>query len=408
MEIEDMNIKIQNTSQSGDRNTGSCAALAAYLQHEDQERIEAGKDPLPFLTPDGTEITIGEVISKIDRNHSHLGKKDDKFYHISISPSAEEVKAMGKSEAEQYENGVILMKAISNNYAQNFNRKGLESAEDLIMFWKFHYTRGDNGDLQFHLHAIVSRKSKSIDGKSLKLSPMTNHRETQDGPVKGGFDRKVFFEKGEKLFDELFHYDRKVSESFAYRNALSHGTAEQKAEQAERLANENKTEVFNKIAKGLGKRREHLKEKNEAIELASFLNQDNIRIPVNPTATLADAVNLANLKHKLSEILESSTEISSLELNLLTCGITCSPITDSYGGLIDIQIIKAGRKINAKDIIDTSLHKALVNRYSRLTGIPTTSKVQQAIEQAQEKKASQEISKEISQDKKRQTIKRRR
>lgn len=104
-----MNIKIQNASpkEGGGDNKGSCAALATYLEHEDQERLEEGKDIMPFLTPDGIEVTKGEVIDKIDRNHKHLGKDDYKFYSIIVSPSPEEIKAMGETEAEQYESGVL-------------------------------------------------------------------------------------------------------------------------------------------------------------------------------------------------------------------------------------------------------------------------------------------------------------
>lgn len=405
---EHMNVKIQNTSQSGEGNKGSCAALASYLEHEDQERLDEGKDPMPFLTPDGIEVSLGEVISKIDRNHSHLGKKDDKFYHIAISPSQDEIEAMGANEGEQYESGLRLMKAISDSYAENFNRDTIKSADDLILFWKFHFTRGDNGDLQFHMHGIVSRKSKNKDGKSLKLSPMTTHRSTTDGPVKGGFDRTAFFTKCEKLFDQLFHYDRKVSETFTFRNAMAHGTAEQKAEQTNILTSERTNELFEKIEKGISKRRKDIKEKNEAIELANLLSQDNVSFPSNPTVSLTDAVKLVNLTKTLSNIIDSSNEMSSLELNLLVNGITCSPVIDTNGGVRDILIIKGGRKLYAKDLLDTSLHEAILNKYSKLTGIPTITQLQQRIEKEREKKASIDISKEISQERQRQTIKRRR
>lgn len=37
---------------------------------------------------------------------------------------------------------------------------------------------------------------------------MTNHIHTKDGPVKGGFARKEFYEKVEKSFDRRYIYPR--------------------------------------------------------------------------------------------------------------------------------------------------------------------------------------------------------
>ena len=46
---EDMNIKIQQASTDGlTDNKGECNALTGYINHEDQERIDEGKEPFPY------------------------------------------------------------------------------------------------------------------------------------------------------------------------------------------------------------------------------------------------------------------------------------------------------------------------------------------------------------------------
>ena len=46
---EEMNIKIQNSGTGGASDCkGSCSDLAHYINHEDQERIDEGLDPLPM------------------------------------------------------------------------------------------------------------------------------------------------------------------------------------------------------------------------------------------------------------------------------------------------------------------------------------------------------------------------
>ena len=277
---EIMNVKILNSSVDGTTNNkGGCAALAEYINHEDEQRLAEGKEILPYTTPDGVEVSTEEVIMKIDRNHSHLGKNDDKFYGLVVSPSEDEIKAMGSTEEEIYASGLKLMKGISDTYAQNFNRDGIEDSSDLVMYWKPHFTRGDNGEWQFHIHGIVSRKSKGMGGKSIKLSPLTNHRNTENGAVKGGFDRKSFFVKCEKLFDKLFKFERSIVQTFEYNNAQIHGTPEEKAKLAERIAAEKAPELKESIAASIARRRESIKVQNDVGELSTLLEAEHFEFP---------------------------------------------------------------------------------------------------------------------------------
>ena len=402
-----MHIKIQKASpkEGGGDNKGSCAALATYLEHEDQDRLKEGKDIMPFLTPDGIEVTKGEVIDKIDRNHKHLGKDDYKFYSIIVSPSPEEIKAMGETEAEQYESGLKLMREISDNYAQSFNREEIKTASDLILFWKFHFTRGDNGDLQFHLHGIVSRNSVNMGGRNLKLSPMTTHRATEKGPVKGGFDRKEFFWRSEKLFDRLFHYDRKVSETFDYNNAMAHGTPEEKAEQAALLANESNQKMFSKIATGLARRRDNIKAENEAMEVAALLAQDNVTLPKPETTPgiLEEVFDIANLRNIIVDVFNVSKSRRALELNLMAEGATVFSKT-SPDGVEDLTFIMGSKKIYGKDIFEEAQSRVLLRVWEKLTGEMPAFKVRAARVAALEETRNRELKANASQTVKKITI----
>lgn len=105
-------------------------------------------------------------------------------------------------------------------YARNFN-KGL-SAADIKFYGKIHFgrSRSDN-KLNMHCHLIVSRKDQS---NKIKISPLTNHRNTRNGVIKGGFDHTTLFENAEKGFDKLFGYNRQLTETFEYCNTMKNGS----------------------------------------------------------------------------------------------------------------------------------------------------------------------------------------
>ncbi len=89
-----------------------------------------------------------------------------------------------------------------------------------------------------HCHLIVSRKDQA--GKK-KLSPLTNHKNTTKGTVKGGFDRKNLFQQAEQGFDKLFSYQRQLTETFEYCNTMKNGSISEQLNMQERqVANERK------------------------------------------------------------------------------------------------------------------------------------------------------------------------
>ena len=364
-----MNIKIQKASADGlTDNKGKCNALAEYINHEDQERINEGKEPFQYMDPDGNIVTLEEVTDKINRNIQNLGKDDDKFYHFIVSPSEDEIQAMGETEGEIYESGKLLMRAILDTYAQNFNREGVEDASDLVAFWKPHFCRGKNGDLQFHIHGIISRNSKGRGGKKRKLSPLTTHRNTESGPVRGGFDRSVFFRSCEHLFDKLFKYERDVAESYDYCNAMAHGTAEEKAKQIARLHAEEEAELTAKIQEGITRRRETVQAQNDLEELAAILGNPQASLPEPQEDTFGEALNLANMSILLTRLFAEARDKGDLEFKLVIEGLVIEPIIGQNGGVEDIRVSKNGSVFFVSSVLDGGRLKAVLDNWWRVSG----------------------------------------
>lgn len=79
------------------------------------------------------------------------------------------------------------------------------------------------GGLQYHAHVVVSRHEKNVKDKRFKksLNPLTNQRGgKQFGKEQTfGFNRSEFFKTVEKSFDQTFKYERKLEQSYEYRNS---------------------------------------------------------------------------------------------------------------------------------------------------------------------------------------------
>lgn len=220
-----MHIDFPSPSKGTYNNTGSSRRLAAYLEHEDLERIEKGIYTEGFFNLTEENLYKSQVVKDIDNNKAQLLKTDAKFYAIHISPSAKELQAMGNTEREQAEAmRRYIREVFIPEYAKNFN-KGL-SAEDIKFYGKIHFDRdrSENTEGNMHCHIIVSRKDQS---NKIKLSPLTNHRNTKKGVIKGGFDRTNLFQQAEQRFDKLFNYDRPLEESFEYYNVMKNGSIDE-------------------------------------------------------------------------------------------------------------------------------------------------------------------------------------
>lgn len=233
-----MNIDFPPPSKGTYNNAGSSRRLTSYLEHEDMERMEQGIYTEGFFNLTDNNIYKSQIVRDIDSNIGQLMKTDAKFYAIHVSPSEKELRAMGNTEQEQAEAMKrYIREVVIPEYAKNFN-KGL-SAEDIKFYGKIHFNRNrSNNKLNMHCHLIVSRKDQS---NRIKISPLTNHKNTKKGTVKGGFDRKNLFQQTEQGFDKLFNYNRKLTETFEYCNTMKNGSiSEQLKMQEKQISDERK------------------------------------------------------------------------------------------------------------------------------------------------------------------------
>ena len=250
-----MHIDFAPPSGGTYNNAGSSRQLASYLEHEDLERMEKGIYTDGFFNLTNDDIYKSKVIKDIDCNIGQLLKTDAKFFAIHVSPSENELRAMGNTEQDKAEAMKRYIREVFiPEYAKNFN-KGLSEA-DIKFYGKIHFDRSrSNNELNMHCHLIVSRKDQT---NKKKLSPLTNHKNTKNGVIKGGFDRVNLFRQAEQGFDKLFGYNRQLSESFEYANTMKNGSIDDKLKMQEQVlkepkqyfTGENKKEIFQSGEKG--------------------------------------------------------------------------------------------------------------------------------------------------------------
>ena len=230
-----MHIDFAPPSGGTYNNAGSSRQLVSYMEHEDLERMERGIYTDGFFDLTDDNIYKSKVIKDIDSNIGQLLKTDAKFFAIHVSPSEKELRAMGNTEQDKAEAMKrYIRKVFIPEYAKNFN-KGLSGA-DIKFYGKIHFDRSrSNNELNMHCHLIVSRKDQT---NKKKLSPLTNHKNSKNGIIKGGFDRVNLIKQVEQKFDKLFGYERQLTESFEYNNTMKNGSiAEQLKMQQGQIAN---------------------------------------------------------------------------------------------------------------------------------------------------------------------------
>ena len=237
-----MHIDFAPPSGGTYNNAGSSRQLVSYMEHEDLERMEKGIYTDGFFNLTDDNIYKSKVIKDIDNNIGQLLKTDAKFFAIHVSPSESELRAMGNTEQEKAEAMKRYIREVFiPEYAKNFN-KGLSEA-DIKFYGKIHFDRSRSDDeLNMHCHLIVSRKDQT---NKKKLSPLTNHKNTKNGVIKGGFDRVNLFQQAEQGFDKIFGYNRQQTESFDYLNTMKNGSISEQIEvQEQNFTGKNKKEVF--------------------------------------------------------------------------------------------------------------------------------------------------------------------
>ena len=201
------------------------------------ERMEKGIYTDGFFNLTDDNIYKSKVIKDIDNNIKQLLKTDAKFYAIHVSPSESELRAMGNTEQEKAEAMKRYIREVFiPEYANNFNKELSEA--DIKFYGKIHFDRScSDNELNMHCHLIVSRKDQA---NKKKLSPLTNHKNTTKGVIKGGFDRVSLFQQAEKGFDKLFGYNRLQAESFDYHNTMKNGSIDDKLKMQEQELKEPK------------------------------------------------------------------------------------------------------------------------------------------------------------------------
>ena len=242
-----MHIDFASPSNGTYNNAGSSRQLANYLEHEDLERIEKGIYTEGFFNLTDNNIYKSKVIKDIDTNIGQLLKTDAKFYAIHVSPSEKELQVMGNTEQKQAETMKRYIRQVFiPEYAKNFNKE--LSASDIKFYGKIHFDRScSDNKLNIHCHLIVSRKDQA---NKKKLSPLTNHKNTKNGIIKGGFDRVNLFQQAEQGFDKLFGYDRQHYESFNYHNTMKNDSISSQLElQTQTFTGEKKKDIFQSTEK---------------------------------------------------------------------------------------------------------------------------------------------------------------
>lgn len=266
--------KIQTSPLSGG-NSGSCGAMVKYLEKENEEGISKEW----FFDKHGNPVHAQQVVREIDSNKAKLSKGDAKFYSIIIAPSEKELEVIGGNHASQSAALKGFTKKVMDEYARNFKRDNVKSAEDLLYFAKIEYQREFKGTdqqvreghakagevkpgNQMHIHVIVSRKDAT---NKVKLSPLSNHRSTKKGPIKGGFDRTRFKEAVEWSFDEKFQYERPLEECFNYMNTMANGSFKEICEMLDHKHNKYRMMLH------------HEKEQQRELNKASYVAVKSLR-----------------------------------------------------------------------------------------------------------------------------------
>ena len=189
----------------------------------------------------------------IDTNKKGLGKKDAKFYALTLAPSEDEIQTilqqitneplkgfddLDKNQISLFEDHLKkYSRDVMNIYAKHFKRNGLEKGSQIVYAAKIEHFREYKGTnksvlngskkvgqkkpgFHSHIHCVIARKD--VDMK-YKLSPLANEKGNESNSmlngkkVQRGFDRTLFSIKCEKLFDEQFKHHRKIENQVIYK-----------------------------------------------------------------------------------------------------------------------------------------------------------------------------------------------
>jgi hypothetical protein len=236
-----MYINITDSEKSN--NKGSSGELVHYLDKESRLFPDAEKEY--WFNGNSIQIPSYEVKNAVDNNIAKLSKTEAKFFLINISPSQKEIAWLKEKHGELSKKAFKAYAVkVMDEYAKNFNRPGISSHKDLLWFAKLenhrYYSHKDKevknrekkaGELkegeQMHIQIIVSRKDIS---NKLKLSPMNNAPGNKNKAYRrkmGEFNRSAFKQFGERVFDQMFGFERPINQTYKYANIQKNGSLEQ-------------------------------------------------------------------------------------------------------------------------------------------------------------------------------------
>ncbi len=267
-------------------NKGSCEKYAHYLT----------KYNTHFFSASRADISLEEATQMIDKHiGSGVGKNDDKWFAPSYNLSEEEAQFLAFSlfgkhytdyeelnEKERKiwnEKLIEIARAMQDVMAQNFNRQemGIESGHDLMYVGVVENQRTYKGTdeevkkglaksgqrkkgFNTHIHIIQSRRANN-ERKS-KISPMANERRVRENNLgkKVGFDRGAFKTACDEKFDKITGYERKIEETFLYKNEVKKGNDISKEELKKRLEKK-----VNDIGISVDRKRKRIKIKDKFV-----------------------------------------------------------------------------------------------------------------------------------------------
>ena len=229
-------------------NASGCHLSVNYLEKDNKDKDITQKE---FFFNDTTNVAVpSKVEYDINEHKKGLKTTDSKYYEVVVSFSKDELKGKSDKELKEYikkefpkaYTGAVNGKEVDEKqltwYAKLEQNREYKGVDKEVKEGKAKSGQQKEGD-QRHFHILIARKTKD---EKLKISPLSNHKDTQKGAVKGGFERVKFFENIEKSFDKHFKHERSQEQSFQYRNDMKKGIKpeEQQIQQPKQQEQEQK------------------------------------------------------------------------------------------------------------------------------------------------------------------------
>ncbi|CAA7197441.1 MobB family relaxase [Chryseobacterium potabilaquae] len=359
LSLNSMYIGVHNPKNTVGGNKGSSSDLVEYLTKEDKDKEDSFfiNQDNENMQKDNVIKEVDEMGKGLKKNEAKFfmlsvnpsSKEQEHIIYKITGEKNKKVNDLSGLEKEKYEKELVkYTHNVMSKYAENFDREvnGKKiSREDLVYFVKVEYERkydvnskevienkeikkqisvldpqkdrdkifslegsmqrnsqGENiksGMLkegnQSHVHVIVCRYDKE---KQTSLSPMSNHRKSEDSFSKGikvGFDRMNFKESCEKEFDKNFDYNRE------YKETVKSSTTE---------LNHHKAKITDKEGKVDG-----VKMFEGMYELGKFGIQTGVTVATGGISSLENVVNPEKILKKAGDVLSSEAKQQLNKIN---------------------------------------------------------------------------------------------